>query len=101
MGFLLFVPLILVALSSVIHSADHIINIGSSFNQQSINGKVSIIAMKAALDDINSDPTILPRTQLSLSYHDIDFTGFFSILAGKTLTLFNFALCHHPYLHVY
>ncbi|XP_071708995.1 glutamate receptor 3.1-like [Rutidosis leptorrhynchoides] len=78
---LLFVLLILGALSTV-NSKTNIINIGSIFDQQSITGKVSTIAMNAAVNDVNSDPKILPGRRLSLSVNDASFTGHFSIVSA-------------------
>ncbi|GKB93195.1 glutamate receptor 3.2-like protein, partial [Tanacetum coccineum] len=57
-----------------------IINIGYIVPLQTVNGRVSNIAMKAAVDDVNSDPRILPGRQLKLSAHDTNFTGFYGIL---------------------
>ncbi|KAI3774207.1 hypothetical protein L1987_48752 [Smallanthus sonchifolius] len=58
------------------------VNIGAIMTVKTINGKVSSIAMKAAVDDINSDPNILPGKKLSLSIHDANFSGFLSIVGA-------------------
>lgn len=65
------------------------VNIGAILNFKTINGKVSTIAMKTAVDDVNSDPSILPGRRLSLSFHDANFSGFLSIVGGKVI-FFNF-----------
>ncbi|KAI3718186.1 hypothetical protein L6452_19043 [Arctium lappa] len=58
------------------------VNIGAILNSKTINGKVSTIAMKTAVIDVNSDPTILPSKKLSLSIHDANFSGFLSIVGA-------------------
>ncbi|GJV52750.1 glutamate receptor 3.2-like protein [Tanacetum coccineum] len=81
MSFLLFLPLIFGALSVVYPESD-IVNIGSVVAMQTIHGKVSTIAMKAAVDDVNSDPAILPGRQLKLSILNANFSGFVSIVGA-------------------
>lgn len=61
------------------------INLGAIFTLDTINGQVSQIAMKAAVDDINSDPNILGARNLSLQIHDSNYNGFLSIMGGKFL----------------
>ncbi|XP_071717534.1 glutamate receptor 3.2-like [Rutidosis leptorrhynchoides] len=66
----------------VVYSKTDTVNIGTILNSESINGRVSIIAMKTAVDDINSDPTILPGKSLNLSIHDANYSGFLSIVGA-------------------
>lgn len=83
MNLVLLVPvsiLLLGALSVVISETD--VNIGAIFTLKTINGKVASIAMNAAVDDVNSDPTILPGRKLVLSFHDSNFSGFLSIVGA-------------------
>ncbi|GAB4838671.1 hypothetical protein Ancab_028215 [Ancistrocladus abbreviatus] len=56
--------------------------IGAIFSLGTINGKVSQIAMGAAVDDINSDPSVLGGRMLSLQVHDANFSGFLSIMGA-------------------
>lgn len=58
------------------------VNLGAIFSLSTINGKVSNIAMKAAMDDINSDPSILDGHQLSIHLHDSNSNGFLSIMGA-------------------
>ncbi|KAK1433213.1 hypothetical protein QVD17_10122 [Tagetes erecta] len=69
-------------LITVVFSKTDTVNIGAILTAQSINGRVSTITMKAAVDDINSDPTILPGKRLSLSFHDEKFSPFLSIVGA-------------------
>lgn len=59
-----------------------VINVGAIFTFSSINGKVAKIAMKAAEQDVNSDPSILGGSRLSLSMYDSNFSGFLSIVGA-------------------
>lgn len=58
------------------------INIGAIFSLKTINGKVAKIAMAAAAEDVNSDPTILGGSELVLSVHDSNSSGFLGIIGG-------------------
>lgn len=63
-------------------SRPDVVNIGAIFSFGTINGKVSRIAMKAAQDDINSDPSILGGMKLVITMHDSNFSGFLGIMGG-------------------
>ncbi|PWA83402.1 CCAAT-binding factor [Artemisia annua] len=76
-----------------VNSRSNIVDIGSIVTPETINGRVSTIAMKAAVDDVNSDPTILQGKELRLNIHEANFTGFFSIIdALKYMELPNVAI---------
>ncbi|KAM0012339.1 putative periplasmic binding protein-like I [Helianthus debilis subsp. tardiflorus] len=75
------------ALLSTVFSKPDTVNIGATLSLKSPSGEVSVIATRAAVDDINSDPNILPRKRLNLSVHDANFSGFLSIIDGS-VTLF-------------
>ncbi|KAJ0949427.1 putative periplasmic binding protein-like I [Helianthus annuus] len=59
------------------------VNIGAIMTMNTVNGKVSTIAMKAAVDDVNSNPNVLPGKRLSLSIHDANHSGFLGIAGGN------------------
>ncbi|KAL3620761.1 hypothetical protein CASFOL_035673 [Castilleja foliolosa] len=67
---------------SVKVSKPEVINIGAIFSFDTINGRVSKIAMKAAVEDINSNPNILNASKLVLSMHDSNYSGFLGIIGG-------------------
>ncbi|XP_076883483.1 glutamate receptor 3.2-like [Bidens hawaiensis] len=79
---LIFVLITGILLLSLVFSKMDTVNIGTIVVVKTINGKVSTIAMKAAVDDVNSDPNILPGKRLSLSVHDANFSGFLSIVGA-------------------
>lgn len=56
--------------------------IGAIFSFDTTNGRVSKIAMDAAVEDVNSDPTILRGRKLYLSKYDANYSGFRSIMGG-------------------
>eukprot|EP00258_Populus_trichocarpa_P047990 XP_024464009.1 glutamate receptor 3.2 isoform X2 [Populus trichocarpa] len=58
------------------------VNVGAIFTFSSINGRVAKIAMEAAEDDINSDPSLLGGRKLSINMHDSNFSGFLGIIGA-------------------
>ncbi|KAJ0011358.1 hypothetical protein Pint_34087 [Pistacia integerrima] len=63
-------------------SRPDVVNVGAIFSFGTINGKVSKIAMQAAQDDINSDPSILGGRKLVIKMHDSNFSGFLGIMGA-------------------
>ncbi|XP_034892842.1 glutamate receptor 3.2 isoform X3 [Populus alba] len=63
------------------------VNVGAIFTFGSINGRVAKIAMEAAEDDINSDPSLLGGRKLSINMHDSNFSGFLGIIGALDPTL--------------
>jgi glutamate receptor, ionotropic, plant len=62
-----------------------IVNIGSIIRLNSTIGGVSAVAIQAALDDINSDPTILNGTTLHVQIRDTDCDdGFLGMIQGRS-----------------
>ncbi|KAE8729584.1 Glutamate receptor 3.1 [Hibiscus syriacus] len=59
-----------------------VVNVGAIFSFSTINGKVAKIAMKAAENDINSDPSILGGRRLSIALHDSNFSSFLGIIGA-------------------
>lgn len=57
-----------------------VVNIGALFSFRSMIGKVGIVAVEAAVEDVNSDPSILGGTKLKLSLHDTNYSGFLGII---------------------
>ncbi|XP_076941127.1 glutamate receptor 3.2-like [Bidens hawaiensis] len=58
------------------------VNIAATVSLDSINGKVATIAMKGAVDDINSDPNILPGKRPSLFVHDAKKSVYQSLISA-------------------
>ncbi|KAK4491272.1 hypothetical protein RD792_002008 [Penstemon davidsonii] len=67
---------------SIQHSRPDVVNIGAIFSFGTINGKLAKIAMNAAVNDVNSDPSILGGSKLVLSTHDSNYSGFLGIIGG-------------------
>lgn len=76
-----------------------VLNVGAIFSLGTINGQVSRIAMKAAQDDINSDPRVLGGRKLSITIHDTKFSGFLSIMGGTVFLLL--VICQPIYLALF
>ncbi|KAL3843630.1 hypothetical protein ACJIZ3_001033 [Penstemon smallii] len=66
---------------SIQHSRPDV-NIGAIFSFGTINGKLAKIAMNAAVNDVNSDPSILGGSKLHLSTYDSNYSGFLGIIGG-------------------
>ncbi|MBA0631727.1 hypothetical protein Godav_000572 [Gossypium davidsonii] len=60
----------------------NVVNVGAIFSFDTINGKVAKVAMKAAEDDINSDPSILGGRKLFVALHDSNYSSFLSFIGG-------------------
>ncbi|MBA0727432.1 hypothetical protein Golax_000420, partial [Gossypium laxum] len=60
----------------------NVVNVGAIFSFDTINGKVAKVAMKAAEDDINSDPSILGGRKLFVALHDSNYSSFLSFIAA-------------------
>lgn len=73
-----------------------VVNIASILTFNSIIGKVAKIALQAACEDVNSDPTILKGTKLQITLHDSNFSAFMNIMEGKSskhfLTVYSHAI---------
>ncbi|KAB1993898.1 hypothetical protein ES319_D13G063800v1 [Gossypium barbadense] len=60
----------------------NVVNVGAIFSFDTINGKVAKVAMKAAEDDINSDPSILGGRKLFVALHDSNYSSFLSFIGA-------------------
>lgn len=60
----------------------NVVNVGAIFSFDTTNGKVAKFAMKAAEDDINSDPSILGGRKLSVALHDSNYSSFLGFIGG-------------------
>ncbi|KDP43782.1 hypothetical protein JCGZ_22409 [Jatropha curcas] len=56
------------------------VNIGATLSFNSTIGKVARIAIQAAVDDVNSDPSILGGTKLRIKMQDTNYSGFLGII---------------------
>ena len=60
-----------------------VVYVGAILSYKSIIGKVAKVAIEAAVEDVNSDPTVLPGTKIKLTMHDSNYSGFLGIVEGK------------------
>ena len=72
-----------------------VVNVGAILSYESIIGKVAKVAIEAAVEDVNSDPTVLPGTKIELTMQDSNYSGFLSIVEGKffVISLISFFVC--------
>lgn len=60
-----------------------VVYVGAILSYESIIGKVAKVAIEAAVEDVNSDATVLPGTKIKLTMQDSNYSGFLGILEGK------------------
>ena len=71
-----------------------VVNVGAILAYKSIIGKVAKVAIEAAIEDVNSDPTVLARTKIQLTMQDSNYNGFLGIVESK-LFVYNSSLFVH------
>ena len=71
-----------------------VVNIGAILAYKSIIGKVAKVAIEAAIEDVNSDPTVLAGTKIQLTMQDSNYNGFLGIVESK-LFAYNSSLFVH------
>ncbi|GAB4825157.1 hypothetical protein Ancab_008032 [Ancistrocladus abbreviatus] len=59
------------------------VNIGALFTFNSAIGRAAKPAILAAIDDINSNSSILPGTKLNLIFYDTNCSGFLGTMEGN------------------
>lgn len=70
------------------------VNIGVLYSFNTSVGRIVKIAVEAAVEDVNSDPSILGKTKLKVSLQeDSKYRGFLSIAEGKSFVIFPLFLC--------
>ncbi|KAB2053129.1 hypothetical protein ES319_A12G166500v1 [Gossypium barbadense] len=74
-----------VSTSSNSSSKPKVINIGALFTLNSVLGEAAKPAIQAAVDDVNSDPTILNGVQLKLLISDTNCSGFIGTMEALQL----------------
>lgn len=74
------VPLQVQTETTTVSPRPQVVNIGSVFTFKSLIGKVIRVAMQAAVDDVNANPSVLNNTLLNIIMHDTKFNGFMSIM---------------------
>ena len=71
-----------------------VVNIGAILAYKSIIGKVAKVAIEAAIEDVNSDPTVLAGTKIQLTMQDSNYHGFLGIVESK-IFVYNSSLFVH------
>lgn len=71
--------------ASVSSSIPSVVNVGALFTLNSVIGRSAQPAIKAAIDDVNSDSSVLPETKLKLILHDTNCSGFLGTVEALQL----------------
>lgn len=64
------------------HSRPSSVTIGSMFTFDSVIGRVAQVAIAAAVDDVNSDSSVLSGTRLNIILQDTNCSGFLGTVEG-------------------
>ncbi|KAK4780946.1 hypothetical protein SAY87_017052 [Trapa incisa] len=57
-----------------------VVNVGTVFSVATMIGKVAKVAIEAAIEDVNSDPSVLNGTNLKVIMQDTNYSGFLGIV---------------------
>ncbi|XP_028074014.1 glutamate receptor 3.4-like [Camellia sinensis] len=68
--------------ASVSSSKPNVVNIGALYNFNSVIERSSKPGIEAAVDDVNSDSTVLGGMKLNLILHDTNCSGFLGTVEG-------------------
>lgn len=68
--------------ANTVSKRPEVVNIGSIFVFKSMIGKVAKVAIEAAVQDVNSNPDVLRGTELNITMHNTNFSGFRGIVEG-------------------
>lgn len=64
-------------------SRPKVVNVGALFTSNSVIGRSAEPALVAAINDVNSDSSILRGTKLNLIFQDTNCSGFVGTVDGK------------------
>lgn len=73
--------------SANISTRPNVVNVGAVFSFGTTIGKAGKVAIEAAVEDVNSDPSVLNGTTLKVTMQDTNYSGFLGIVEGKSLIL--------------
>ncbi|KAI8009988.1 Glutamate receptor 3.4 [Camellia lanceoleosa] len=73
--------------ASVSSSKSNVVNIGALYTFNSVIGRSAKPGIEAAVDDVNSDSTVLVGMKLNLILHDTNYSGFLGTVEATDPTL--------------
>lgn len=73
--------------ANVSSSRPSVVNIGALFTLNSVIGRAAKPALAAAVDDVNSDSSILKGTKLNFIIVDTNCSGFIGTMEGTSIKL--------------
>lgn len=59
------------------------VSIGALFTSDSVIGRAARPAIAAAVDDVNSNPSVLPGIKFNVIVHDTNCSGFLGTVEGN------------------
>ncbi|PKI57045.1 glutamate receptor 3.6 [Punica granatum] len=65
---------------TIVSTRPDVVNVGAVFSFGTMIGKVAKVAIEAAVNDVNSDPTVLNGTKLKVTMQDTNYSGFLGIV---------------------
>lgn len=68
-----------------------VIHVGAILSLETLTSKVAEVAMKAAIEDVNADPSVLVGAKLEIRVQDSNYSGFLGIVEGMSC----FLACSH------
>lgn len=72
-------------LSVNVSSRPAVVNVGAIFSFNSTIGRVAKVAIEAAVEDVNSNSSVLPGTKLVMQMQDSNCSGFLGMVGGRFL----------------
>ena len=86
----IFLCIISAGLSANSTAKPKVVNIGALLTFNSTIGRVAKVAISAAANDVNNDPTVLNGTELVVKMQDSKCNGFDGIIQGMHKPLYHF-----------
>uniref|UniRef100_A0A804PCL2 Glutamate receptor n=1 Tax=Zea mays TaxID=4577 RepID=A0A804PCL2_MAIZE len=78
--------ILFLALATAVGAPPSEVAVGALFTYDSTIGRAAKLAIELAVDDVNSDGKVLPRTQLNLVPQDTNCSGFLGTIEDPTLS---------------
>jgi hypothetical protein len=75
--------ILFLALATAVGAPPSEVAVGALFTYDSTIGRAAKLAIELAVDDVNSDGKVLPRTQLNLVPQDTNCSGFLGTIEGS------------------
>ncbi|KAK9078193.1 hypothetical protein SSX86_002250 [Deinandra increscens subsp. villosa] len=85
MWVMMILTILMITVKGKTRNSTNVVNVGALFTVNSVIGRSVKPAVTAAIDDVNSSPTVLPATRLNLILHDTNCSGFLGTIEALQL----------------